>query len=75
MGEMRLELTKLQKLDKKTQKIKADGLNGYEEVDEVLHYQGLLFLLNIILINLINWYYSLTNSIVTNRSSVWTSKF
>ena len=35
---MRLRLAELQELDKEVQKIKAESLNGYEDVNGVLHY-------------------------------------
>ena len=40
---MRLRLAELQESDKKIQKIRAENLNRYEEVDKVLYYQGLSF--------------------------------
>ena len=46
---MRLKLLELQELDDEAWKIRAERLkNNYEEVDEVLHYQGLLFILETI---------------------------
>ena len=54
IGGMRLRLVKLQKSDKKAQKIRAGGLNGYIEFDGVLHYQRLSFVSEIIQIKLIN---------------------
>ena len=40
---MKLRLAKLQETNKKAQRIKAEGLNEYEELDGVLYHQGLLF--------------------------------
>ena len=55
---MRLKLLELQELDIKTWKIRVRGLkNDYEEVDGVLHYQGLLFVPEAIQIEFISWYY------------------
>ena len=45
---MRLKLAKLQESDEKAQKIRVDGLNGYEELDGVLNYKGLPFIPKII---------------------------
>ena len=45
---MRLRLAELQKSDKKAQKIRAKGLDGYENIDGVLHYQRLPFVPKII---------------------------
>ena len=51
---MRLELAELQESDKKAQKIRAEGLDRYKDVNKVLHYQGLPFVLEIIRTELIN---------------------
>ena len=41
---MRLRLSDLQESDNEAQKIRTEGLkNSYEEVDGILHHQGLLF--------------------------------
>ena len=41
---MRLRLSELQESDDEAQKIRAEGLkNGYEEVEGILHHQGLFF--------------------------------
>ena len=40
---MRLRLAELQESDKEAQRIRAEGLNGYEELDGVLYHQGLPF--------------------------------
>ena len=46
---MRLKLSELQKSDKKSKKIKVKGLkDGYKKVEEVLHYKGLSFILEVI---------------------------
>ena len=43
---MHLRLLELQESDDKAQKIRPEGLkNSYEEVDGILHHQGLLFVL------------------------------
>ena len=41
---MRLQLAELQKLDEKARRIRAEGLNEYEELDGILYYQGLPFI-------------------------------
>ena len=44
IGAMRLRLLELQKSDNEARKIRAEGLkSNYEEVDRVLHHQGLSF--------------------------------
>ena len=45
---MRLKLAKLEKSNKKTQKIRAAGLARYKDVNKMLYYQGLLFIPEII---------------------------
>ena len=45
---MRLRLAKLQESDKEARKVRAEGWDGYEEIDGVLHHQGLPFVLKII---------------------------
>ena len=45
---MRLRLAELQKSDKEAQKIRAEDLDRYKDVDGVLHYQGLPFVPEII---------------------------
>ena len=51
--EMRLKLAKLQEWDKE-----AKSLDRYKKVDEMLHYQGLFFIPEIIQIQLISQYYN-----------------
>ena len=51
---MRLRLTKLQESDEKAQKIRAEGLDEYEDVDGVLQHQMLPFVPEIIQIELIS---------------------
>ena len=38
IGGMRLRLAELQESDKEAQKVRAEGRDGYKEIDEVLHY-------------------------------------
>ena len=56
---MKLKLAKLQELDKKIQKIRAKSLDRYKDVNRVLHYQGLLFISEIIQIKLISRYHNI----------------
>ena len=49
---MRLRLQELQEVDLKTQKLRQK--DGYQEIDGVLHYQGLSFLPKAIRMELIN---------------------
>ena len=52
---MRLRLSELQELDDEARKCRVEKLKSdYEEVDEVLHYQGLLFVPEIIRTELIS---------------------
>ena len=51
---MKLQLTELQKSDNETWKIKAEGLNKYDELDGILYHQGLPFIPEIIWIKLIS---------------------
>ena len=43
IGGMRLRLSELQESDEEARRIRAEGLNGYEELDGVLYHQGLPF--------------------------------
>ena len=45
---MRLRLSELQESDPEARKIRAEGLDGYEDIDGVLHHQGLSFVPKII---------------------------
>ena len=55
---MRMRLAKLQKSDKKAQKIRVESLNEYKKLDRVLHHQRLLFVLEIIQTKLINQHHN-----------------
>lgn len=54
IGRMRLRLLKLQESNVTIWKIKTKGLDWYEEVDRVLHYKELPFVLKFILTLLIS---------------------
>ena len=56
---MRLRLHELQESDKEVRRIRATGelQDGYEEVDGVLHHQGLPFIPEIIQTELISWHH------------------
>ena len=43
IGGMRLRLSELQESDEEARRIRAEGLNGYEELDGVLYHQELPF--------------------------------
>ena len=43
IGGMRLRLAELQESDEEARRIKAEGLNEYEELDGILYHQGLPF--------------------------------
>ena len=51
---MRLGLAELQESDKEARKIRAEGLNGYEELDRVLYHQELPFVSEAIWIEIIS---------------------
>ena len=51
---MRLRLAKLQESNEEAQKIRAKDLNGYKDVDGMLHYQELSFVLEVIRTELIS---------------------
>ena len=52
---MRLRLSELQESDNEARKIRAEGLkDDYEEIDGVLHHQGLSFVLKAIQTELIS---------------------
>ena len=55
---IRVRLVKLQELDKKAQKIRIEGLNGYKILDKVLYHQELPFVPEIIWTKLISWYHN-----------------
>ena len=48
IGGMRLRLAELQESDNEAQEIQAEGLDGYEDVNRVLHHQELPFVPEII---------------------------
>ena len=54
IGRMRLRLAELQESDDEARKIRAEGVDGYEDVDGVLHHQGLPFVPEIIRTKLIS---------------------
>ena len=59
IGAMRLKPSELQESDDEARKIRAKRLkNDYEEVDGVLHHQGLPFILEAIQIELISWHHN-----------------
>ena len=55
---MRLRLAKLQESDKEAQRIKAEGLNGYKELDGILYHQGLPFIPKAIQTKIISWHHN-----------------
>ena len=52
---MRLRLAELQKSDEEAQRIKAEGLNEYKELDGVLYHQKLPFVSEAVRIEIISW--------------------
>ena len=54
---MRLRLQELQKTDSEAQELRQQGREGYEEVDGVLHHQGLPFVTEAIRTELISHHY------------------
>ena len=60
IGAMHLRLLELQKSDDETRKIRAEGLkNDYEDIDKILHHQGILFILEAIRTELISWHHDI----------------
>lgn len=56
---LRLRLSKLQKEDQKAQKVKKQGLKeGWEEIEEILHWEGLPYILKIVKTEFISRYYN-----------------
>ena len=55
---MRLRLQKLQEADSKVQKLRQQKTNGYEKINNILHYQSLLFVPKAIWTELISRYYN-----------------
>ena len=51
---MRLRLQELQKTKSKAQKLRQQKANGYEKINKILYYQGLLFVPKAIWIELIS---------------------
>lgn len=55
---MNLRVLELQKLEKKTLKIRSKNLDGQIKIDKVFYYQKLAFILKIIKTKLISQYYN-----------------
>ena len=53
---MRLKLQELQKANSKAQELRHQKANNYKEIDEIFHYQGLLFVSKAIQTELISRY-------------------
>ena len=58
IGGMRLRLRKLQAEDEQAQKTKAEDSEGWDNIDGILHYQGLSYVLKIIRTELISRYHN-----------------
>ena len=60
IGGIKLRLAELQESNKKVQKLRAteELQEGWEDIDRVLHHQGLPFVSEIIWIELISQYYN-----------------
>ena len=54
---MRLRLQELQETDSKAQELRQQKADDYEEIDNILHHQGLPFVLEAIRTNLISHYF------------------
>ncbi len=59
IGRMCLRLIRLQADNREAKKIKVKGKikEGWENVNEVLHFQGLSYVLEIICLELISWHH------------------
>ena len=60
IGRMRLRVTELQANYKQANEIKADTTKkkGWEDINDLLHFQGLSYVLEIICTKLIGWHYN-----------------
>lgn len=56
---IKLKIEELQKLDKETQilRVARELQKSWEDIDKVLYYQGLLFVLEVMQTKFISWYY------------------
>lgn len=54
---MRLRLTELQVDDKQAKEVKVEIKEGQKDIDKVLYFQSLLYIFEMICIELIGWYY------------------
>ena len=57
IGNIRLKLQELQETDSEAQELRHQKTNGYKNINEIFHYQGLLFVPEAIQIELISHYY------------------
>ncbi len=58
IGGMKTRLPELQDDNKEAKKLRSDGLSeGWKDIEEVLHYQGLLYVLKVIRSELISTYH------------------
>ena len=55
---MRPGLQELQETDSKAQELRQQKADGYEKIDEILHYQGLPFVPKVIQTELISRYHN-----------------
>ena len=55
---MRLKLQELQEINREAQELRQQKANGYEEIDKILHHQGLLFVPKAIQTELISCHYN-----------------
>ena len=55
---MRLKLQELQKANKEAQELRQQKTNCYEKIDDIFHYQSLLFVFKVIWTKLISCYHN-----------------
>ena len=55
---MRLKLQELHKAPSKVQELKQQKANGYKKIDDIFHYQSLLFIPKAILTKMISRHYN-----------------
>ena len=73
IGNMRLRLQKLKEANSEVQELRQQKTNGYKEIDEIFHHQGLLFISKVIWTELIRCHHD--NSLAGHFGIEKTCKF
>lgn len=58
IGVMKLQLSKLQKSNKKAKKLKHEFLKGWKNINNLFQYQSLSYILEVIYFKMINCHYN-----------------